>query len=78
MLSLHAITSSVLLASGYVSVLRWVNLDEVPGAAVNVDVRELQTDDLTGFNDEESSAGQLWPRGHKGKVALSGQHVQTS
>lgn len=54
------------------------NLDEVSGAAVDVDVRQLQADDLTGLGDDESSTGQLWPRRHKGKVAIGGKHVQTS
>lgn len=59
----------------------WVvepNLDEVPGVAVDADVSKLQTDDLTGLSDDKSSTGKLWLRRHKGEVAISGQHVQTS
>jgi len=33
------------------------NLDEVSGAAVDVDVRQLKTDDFTGLPDEEGGAG---------------------
>lgn len=54
------------------------NLDEVSGTAVDTDVRQLQTDDLTGLSDDESSTGQLWLRRHESEVAISGQHVQTS
>lgn len=54
------------------------NLNEISSAAVDADVRQLQTDDLTWLGDDESSAGQLWPRCNKGEVAISGQHVQTS
>ena len=53
------------------------NLYEVSAAAVDVDVGQLQADDLTGLGDDESSAGQLWPRRHEGEVAIGGQHVQT-
>lgn len=54
------------------------NLDEVSSAAVDADVRQLQADDLTGLSDDESRTGQLWPRRHKGEVAVGGQHVQAS
>lgn len=54
------------------------NLDEVSGAAVDTDVRQLQTDDLTGLGDDESSTGQLRLRRHEGEVTVGGQHVQTS
>ena len=33
------------------------NLDKISGAAVNVDVRQLQTDDLSGLSNQEGSAG---------------------
>lgn len=51
------------------------NLDEVSSAAVDADVRQLQADDLTGLSNDESCAGELWPRCHKGEVAVGGQHV---
>lgn len=54
------------------------NLDEVSSAAVDTDVRQLQADDLTGLSNDESCTGQLWPRCHKGEVAVGGQHVQAS
>lgn len=54
------------------------NLDEVSGAAVDADVRQLQTDDLTGLGDDEGGTGQLWLRRREGEVAFSGQHVQAS
>lgn len=54
------------------------NLDEVAGAAVDVDVVQLQADQLAGLGDDERSAGQLWLGGHEGEVAVGGQHVQTS
>jgi len=59
-------------------VTRGANLDEVSGAAVDVDVGQLQADDLVGLSDDEGGAGQLWLRRHEGEVALGGQHVQTS
>ena len=55
-----------------------VNLDEVSGAAVYADVRQLQTDDLTGLGDDEGGTGQLRLRRREGEVAFSGQHVQAS
>lgn len=54
------------------------DLDEVSGAAVDADVRQLQTDDLTGVCDDEGGAGQLWLRRHEGEGAVGGEHVQTS
>ena len=33
------------------------NLDEVSSATVDIDVRQLQADDLTGLRDDESSTG---------------------
>ena len=54
------------------------NLDEVSGAAVDVDVRQLQTDDLTGLSDQEGSTAQLWLGSHEGELALCGNHVQAS
>lgn len=59
-------------------VVSGANLDEVSSAAVDTDVRQLQTDDLIGLSDDESSTGQLWLRCHEGEVTISGQHVQTS
>lgn len=74
--------TSVLALSGesvwVLSLTAEANLDEVSGVAVDVDVRQLQTDDLTGLGDDESSAGELWPGRHEGEGALSGQHVQAS
>lgn len=54
----------------------WWNLNEVSGAAVNVDVRQLQTDDFTGFSDDEGCTGQLRLRGLEGEVAIIRQHIQ--
>lgn len=54
------------------------NLDEVPGAAVDADVIQLQTDDLIGLADDEGGAGQLWLGCGEGEVAVGGQHVQAS
>lgn len=59
-------------------VVSGANLDKVSGVAVDIDVRQLQTDDLTGLGDDESATGQLWLRRHIGEVAISGHHVQTS
>lgn len=52
------------------------NLDEVPSTAVNVDIIQLQSDDLVGFSNDESSTGQLWLGCNKGEVSISGEHVQ--
>lgn len=54
------------------------NLDEVPGAAVDADVIQLQTDDLIGLADDEGGAGQLWLGCGESEVAIGGQHVQAS
>lgn len=54
------------------------NLDEVPSAAVDADVIQLQTDDLIGLADDEGGAGQLWLGCGEGEVAVGGQHVQAS
>lgn len=58
--------------------LFWNNLYEVSSTAVDADVRELQTDDLTWLSNDEGSTGQLWPGCHKCKIAFSCQHVQAS
>lgn len=58
--------------------LDWDDLYEVPSAAVNADVRQLQTDDFAGLCDDERSTGQLWPGSHKSEVSVRGQHVQAS
>lgn len=63
---------------GWGSPGRGANLDEVPGAAVNADVIQLQTDDLIGLADDEGGAGQLWLGCGEGEVAVGGQHVQAS
>ncbi|MEQ2218124.1 hypothetical protein XENOCAPTIV_029780 [Xenoophorus captivus] len=39
--------------------ITWNNLYEVSSTAVDADVRELQTDDLTGLSDDEGSTSQL-------------------
>lgn len=54
------------------------NLDEVSSAAVNTDIVQLQTDDLIGLGNDESSTGQLRLGCNEGEVAISGQHVQAS
>lgn len=54
------------------------NLDEVAGAAVDVDVVQLQADHLAGLGDDKCGTGQLGLGGHEGEVAVGGQHVQTS
>lgn len=54
------------------------NLDEVSSAAVDTDIVQLQTDDLIGLSNDESSTSQLWLGCSEGEVTISGQHIQAS
>lgn len=55
--------------------VREANLDEVSSAAVDTDIVQLQTDDLIGLSNDESSTSQLWLGCSEGEVAFSGQHI---